>query len=301
MAEQGAKRAVHWTEKLHDFDRRWIFLAMAIAIVTPLLSPLNLPVKPSPMVKNAFYAVDALKEGDVVFMSLDLDPASTPELEPYFRAVALHLKRKNVKLLIATTWYAAPPLVERWIAEVIERPIISEADTDYKGVADRAYKKNVDFVWLGFREGREAVITSIGKSIRKTFDGRAQDGTRLDQVAVMEGIDQLKDVDLTVLVSAGFPGIKEYVQYVQSRYGNPMVGATTAVSTTDLTPYYHAGQLLGLVGGMAASAEYEELVGRRGLGFRGTDALNFGHLVVIIAILFGNFIYFAGRRRRRLA
>ncbi len=300
MVAEGTKRVVHWTEKLHDFDRRWIFLAMAIAIVTPLLRPLNLPVKPSPMVQNAFYAVDALKEGDVVFLSLDLDPASTPELEPFFRAVALHLKRKNVKLLIATTWYAAPPLVERWISEVIERPIIAAGDETYKGVVDRAYKKNVDFVWLGFREGREAVITSIGKSIRKTYDGRAQDGTPFDQVPVMEGIDQLKDVDLTVLVSAGFPGIKEYVQYVQSRYNNPMVGATTAVSTTDLTPYYNSGQLLGLVGGMAAAAEYEELVGRRGLGFRGTDALNFGHLVVIIAILFGNFIYFAGRRRRSL-
>jgi hypothetical protein len=299
MANQERKRPVHWTDKLAEFDRRWIFLAMAIAIVTPLIKPLNLPVKPSPMVQDVFYAVDALEEGDVVFLSLDLDPASTPELEPFFKAVALHLKRKNVKMLIATTWYAAPPLVERWIAETIEQSIIGPDDKDYKGVPDRAYRKNVDFVWLGFREGREAVITSLGKSIRKTFDGTAQDGTPLDQVPIMEGIDALKDVKLTVLVSAGFPGIKEYVQYVQSRYGNPMVGATTAVSTTDLTPYYSAGQLLGLVGGMAAAAEYEELVGRRGLGFRGTDALNFGHMVVILAILFGNFIYFMGLRRRR--
>jgi len=294
-----SKFAPHWTDKLQEFDRRWIFLAMALAIVLPLLKPLNLPVKPSPMVRNAFFAVEALKEGDVVFLSLDLDPASTPELEPFFRAVVLHLKRKNVRLVIATTWYAAPPLVERWISEVIEQPIIGENDTEYKGAPDRAYKKNDDYVWLGFREGREAVITSIGKSIRKTFDGRAQDGTPLSEIPILEGIDQLKDVDLTVLVSAGFPGIKEYVQYVQSRYGNPMIGATTAVSTTDLTPYYNAGQLIGLIGGMAAAAEYEELVGRRGLGFRGTDVLNFGHLVVIAAILFGNFIYFASRRRRR--
>ena len=297
MAEPTSKRPLHWTEKLHSFDRRWIFLAMAFAIVTPLIKPLNLPVKTSPMVENTFFAVDALEEGDVVFLSLDLDPASTPELEPFFRSVALHLKRKNVKLIIATTWYAAPPLVERWISEVIEQPIINEETTGYKGTPDRAYKKNVDYVWLGFREGREAVITAIGKSIHKTFDGRAQDGTPLREIPMMEGITQLKDVDLTVLISAGFPGIMEYVQYVQSRYGNPMVGATTAVSTTDLTPYYNAGQLLGLVGGMAAAAEYEELVGKRGLGFRGTDALNFGHLVVILAILFGNFIYFAGRRR----
>lgn len=297
MAGETEKRPLHWTEKLHSFDRRWIFLAMAFAIVTPLLSPLNLPLKTSPMVESTFFAVDALEEGDRVFLSLDLDPASTPELEPFFRAVALHLKRKNVKLIIATTWYAAPPLIERWLTEVIEQPIIGPDTKGYEGVPDRAYKKNVDYVWLGFREGREAVITSMGKSLSKTFDGRTNDGTPISEIPMMEGIGALKDVNLTVMVSAGFPGIKEYVQYVQSRYGNPMVGATTAVSTTDLTPYYNAGQLLGLVGGMAAAAEYEELVGKRGLGFRGTDALNFGHLVVIFAILFGNFIYFAGRRR----
>jgi hypothetical protein len=275
------------------------FLAMAIAIVIPLIKPLNLPVKPSPMVEATYYTVDALEEGDVVFMSLDLDPASTPELEPFYRAVTLQLKRKGVKLILATTWYAAPNMVETWIRETIEQPIIKPGDPDYKGVPDRAYVKNEDYVWLGFREGRQAAVESIAMSIRDTFDQRAADGTPLDQVAVMNGIDKLKDVDLTVLVSAGFPGIKEYVQYAQSKFDNPMVGACTAVSTTDYTPYVNSGQLLGLVGGMAAAAEYETLVGKRGNAFKGTDALNFGHLVVILAIIFGNFIYFAGRRRRR--
>ena len=78
-----------------------------------------------------------------------------------------------------------------------------------------------------------------------------------------------------------------------------MVGSCTAVSTTDLTPYYDAGQLLGLAGGMAASAEYEKLVGRPGQATEGADVLNVGHLVVILAIVFGNVIFLIDRRRRR--
>ena len=31
----------HWTDRLQDFDRRWIFLMMGFAIVLPLLFPLN--------------------------------------------------------------------------------------------------------------------------------------------------------------------------------------------------------------------------------------------------------------------
>jgi hypothetical protein len=57
-----------------------------------------------------------------------------------------------------------------------------------------------------------------------------------------------------VLVSAGNPGAKEYVQYVGTRNKLPMIAACTAVSTTDLAPYYQTGQLIGLVAGMAGSA-----------------------------------------------
>jgi hypothetical protein len=293
---------MHWTEKLQSFDRRWIFLAMGVAIMLPLIFPLDLPVKPSPMTQKAFYAVEELKAGDVVFVSMDLDPASTPELEPYFKSVMLQLKRKDVKIVFATTWYQAPPLVERWIRENVEQPIapdLGDGTTAYGGLPDRAYKKNVDYVWLGFREGKAAVISAFGSDLRGTFDGHAADGTPLDAIPMMNGKKQLKDFKLIVLVSAGFPGAKEYVQQVQSRYKLKMVGVTTAVSTTDLAPYYQAGQLQGLVGGLAADAEYEKMVGKKGLATQGAGVLNLSHIVVILAILFGNVIYFVGRWRRK--
>jgi hypothetical protein len=47
------------------------------------------------------------------------------------------------------------------------------------------------------------------------------------------------------------------VQFVGTREKLPMVAACTAVSTTDLAPYFQTGQLLGLVGGMAGAAGYE--------------------------------------------
>jgi len=286
-----------WLDKLQSFDRRWIFLIMGVALVIPFLAPLRLPMKETDKTKAAYYAVEELKENDVVFLSLDFDPASKPEMKPYLRAVLLQLKRKNVKLVIGTTWYSAPPLVERYLREFVEQPIVHDGD-DYAGVPDRAYKKNVDYVWLGFREGREAVIASLGKDVWATFDNRANDGTPLEQIPMMRGRKALADFDLIVLVSAGYPGAKEYVQQVQTRYNLRMVASTTAVSITDLTPYYDAGQLIGLVGGMGGAAEYERLVGRPDDGAQGADALNFGYLVVITAIVMGNLIYFVGRRRR---
>lgn len=290
------------SERLQRFDRRWIFLAMGLAIIIPMLLPIGLPIQASPMTKAAFNTVEALDEGDVVFLSLDLDPASTPELEPYFRALILQLKRKNVKIVISSLWYSAPPLIQRWIGESLDRQIITPGgDPKYKGLPDRAYIKNVDYVYLGFREGKQAVIQNLGSDLPKTFDGAAADGTPLAKIPLMNGIRQLKDFKLMILVSAGSPGAKEYVQYVQSTYKLRMVAACTAVSTTDLSPYIQSGQLLGLVGGLSGSAEYETLVGKPGTAVKGADVLNVGHLMVIAAILFGNIIYFMGRRRRAVA
>lgn len=289
----------HWSERLQRFDRRWIFLIMGLAVVLPLFLPLNLPVRPDPMTKAAYNAVESLPDGARVFVSIDVDPASTPELEPFYRAVILHLKRKKARLVFATTWYAAPPLVNRYLRETVDAAIAPPGTDGYDGAPDRAYQRNVDYVNLGFRDGRSAIIQAFGSDLRGAFDNRADDGTPLDQIPMMQGLNKLADFDLIVLVSAGSPGAKEYVQYVGTRNRLPMVAACTAVSTADLSPYFQTGQLIGLVGGMAGAAGYERLVGKPGAGTAGADVLNIGTIVVILAIVFGNVVYFAGRAHRR--
>ena len=56
-----------------------------------------------------------------------------------------------------------------------------------------------------------------------------------------------------------------------------------------------------------AVAEYEIMVAQllgqsttAGLGAKALDALNIGHVVIILTIVFGNVIYFLGRRARRV-
>ena len=292
---------VHWSDRLQRFDRRWIFLIMGLAIVVPLYLPIGFPIKPRPMTKAAFNAVEELKPNDVVLVSMDLDPASTAELEPYYRAVILQLKRKNVKLAFTTLWYQAPPLVERWLRETVDVPIAPAGTPGYVGAPDRAYVRNVDYIYLGFREGKQNIMLGMGADLHHVFDGKTDDGTPLDSIPWMKTSRSLGDFKLMVLVSAGSPGAKEYVQYVQNRYNLRMVAVTTAVSTTDLAPYYQSGQLLGIVAGLSGSAEYEVLVGKPSIGVEGADVLNAGHGVVIVAIVLGNLAYFAGRRRKRKA
>jgi hypothetical protein len=294
MARLGARLA-----RLARFDRRWIFLVMGLAIVVPLYVPIGLPIKPSPMTKAAFNTVEALREGDIVYVSLDLEPASTAELEPYFRALMLQLKRKGVRMVFGTLWYTSPPLAERWLREIVEPPLAPPGTAEYRGAPDRGYVRNVDYVYLGFREGQINAMVGMATDLSRVFDGRTEDGLPLAEVPWLAGVRRLGDVKLLISVSALTPGAKEWVQFVQSRYGIKMVAATAAVSTTDLAPYYQSGQLLGLVAGLSGAAEYEVLVGRPSIGVAGADVLNVSHAVVILAIVLGNVLHLAERRRRR--
>jgi hypothetical protein len=115
----------------------------------------------------------------------------------------------------------------------------------------------------------------------------------------MKEVNDYGDVAMLIDISAGSPGIKEYVQVVQSRYNVKLGGACTAVSGPDYVPYYKSGQLFGLAAGMKGVAEYEKLVERTGSATAGMSAQSAAHLLLIAFIIFGNVTYFLRRRTEK--
>lgn len=283
-------------DKLTQLDRRWIFLAMGIAIVAPLLFPVSMDFQVSPMVRSVYDEVENLPEGSTVFISMDYDPGSQPELEPFTRAVVRHLLRRRAKLVFVTLWPKTPPLVLDLMEDVIQGEYV-EGTGYFEGEPHPDYRYGDDYVYLGFKEGKEIVIAGMGQNIRQMFP-TDYEGTPLSRLGAMEGVDSLKDFPLLINCSAGAPGAREYVQQVVARHDLRFAAATTAVQVTDLTPYY-PNQVFGLVGGMRGSAEYEQLMEYEGPGTKGLNVLTFGQILIIVAILFGNAIYFLNRRRGR--
>jgi hypothetical protein len=274
-------------QRLEYVDRRWLFLVMAVAIVVPLVVAMPLPLYVSAMVQDLYDAIEALPEHSIVLISSDYDPTAKPELEPFHVALLHHLARKKIRMVMISLWPAAPPLTDQVVAEV-------------KLVEEYGYTKGVDFVHLGYKDGRQIVMESMGNSIRGTFP-RDREGNAVESNPLMHEVDDYGDVAMLINISGGSPGVKEYVQVVQSRYGIRMIGACTAVSGPDYVPYYQATpkQLLGLAAGMKGTAEYEKLVGRPGAAMAGMAAQSSSHLLLILFILFGNVMFFLARRERR--
>ena len=273
--------------RLQNIDRRWIFAGMAVSILIPLLFPVPIEFKVDERVEALYASVESLEAGSTVFISADFDPASRPELEPFFRANLHHLFRKDVKIVMATLWEFAPPVI---------LPIVQEIAPQY----GKEYGK--DWIFLGYKPGKELAIKAIGENIPKTFPTDYKQ-TPIGDLAIMRGFKQAKDFAMIVNVSAGFPGTREYVLQIQGQYDLSIASACTAVSGPDYIPFYKAGQLTGLSAGMPGSAQYEKKVfpdgppaGVRLLATQGVNVLNLGHGYVILLILMGNIGYFLTKR-----
>lgn len=270
-------------ERLETVDRRIIFLLILLAVVIPLLFPMGLKIEVSEPVRMFYDAVEKLEPGSYVLISAEYDPSTMPEVYPMNEALVKHLFAKDIKIVSIGLWPQGVSLNQEAMEQAAE-----EFEKEY----------GVDYVNLGYKAGGIVVISAMGEDIPSTFP---QDYALrpIEQYPIMEGIENFDNIDLIVSLSAGDPGVREWVMIAQGRYGKDVIGGVTAVSAPAFYPFLDAGQLKGLIGGMKGAAEYETLLERIGTASAGMDAQSIAHGLIIFFILFANFFYFLNKRRRR--
>ena len=268
--------------RLQNVDRRYIFAAMAVSIFFPLLFPggCETKIRVDKPVQAIYDVIEALPPGSTVMVSANMDPASKPELMPFIEANLEHLFRNKHKVIVTTLWPYAPGVILPALRSI---------------GPEMGAKEGEDWTFLGYKDGKELAMKQMAENMRQAFPVDYF-GNPIDDIPVMDGVQSMQDLALLIDYSAGYPGTKEWVIQVQGQYNIPMISSCTAVQITDYVPYYQAGQLLGLAGGMPGSAQYEHLVGRKGLATQGMLVLNYAHLFIIFAIILGNISYLLARR-----
>ena len=274
-----------WIRRLEQVDRRVIFVLMGLAIILPLYTGWSLQQTPTKPVQDFHAALETLPPGTKIFIADDWDPGSKAELETAAVAVLTHCFRRGLRVIDATQWGTGAIIVN----DTLERVARSMGKT-----------YGEDYVYLGFKEGREVVMQAAAENLRGVYP-RDYRGTPVAKLPILDGIGSLRDVALLVSVSAGYPGTKEWVQQVQRRFNVPMIAICNGVSEPEYQPYYNSGQLRGLVGGLANIAVYERLIGAEGFGTRAMVAQSSGHYMLAALILAGNLFFALSRRRTLLA
>ncbi|HEX7880696.1 MAG TPA: hypothetical protein VF720_14870, partial [Candidatus Eisenbacteria bacterium] len=176
---------MNWMQRLEKLDRRIVFVIMFIAVSIPVLVRLDMPIPSSKEVDDYYDAIEKLPDGSAVFFPADFDPGSVAELEPMMRTSLRHLFRKDCKVVCFTLWDTGPGIVDAIIRDE----------------AQRAHKEyGVDYVFLGFKAGREVIMVQIANSISGVFP---QDYTGKDtkSLPLMQQVDKLTDTRLIVNIS----------------------------------------------------------------------------------------------------
>lgn len=270
-----------WLGGLQKVDRRWIFGLMGLLVLLPLIVPIGLKLSVSRPVQMFVDAVNSIPNSSTVLMSCDYDPASRPELVPMTQTALRQLWDKNCKIVVTVLWPGGSGIVDQTLRGVAAEPPY------------RNKKYGVDWVNLGYKSGNESVMVLMGQGIASAFptDYTGHPTSDYTVLPIMRNVRDYSSFPMLVNISAGYPGTKEWVQQVNSRFHLPMVSGCTAVSTPEYYPYLQSGQLRGLLGGMAGAAEYELARHEtRGPASRGMDAQSLAHVFVAACIVLGNLV-----------
>ncbi len=291
-----------WITLLLKLDRRWIFLLMGVAVVTPIIFHYRPREFTTPLVQNVFDKIESLPAGARVVLALDFEPGSRPELEPMAKAWLWHCAKRRLKMIIVTTWITAPNMLHA----IIEKALVNEYPE---------LRYGEDYVFLGWQAGLEIVIRSLARNLKETFPTDHY-GASTNELPLTAGLLNFQAVDLILSCSAGHPGTKEWIQYCATPYGIPIATGCTGVQAPLLFPYYPK-QMIGMLGAIKGAAEYEAALATKYPEY-GTDAAGrpreeftqglermgpqlIAHCLILMLIVLGNLLLLADRWRRRAA
>lgn len=229
---------------LQRLDRRWIFLAMLIAVLIPVLTRVTYPETPTAMTSAVFNKIESLPPGSRILLPLDYDPGSEAELGPMAKAVIRHSALKRHKMYFLTLWPTGLPLLERNLRQIIEE--------EFK---EAGLKYGVDYVNLGYVPGEAVAVKLLATDFRKAR-GQDNTGTSLDRLPMMQQVGSAQDMDLIMAISAGYPGAKEWVLFAAIPNRIPLGMGVTGVAAPQMYPYY-PNQVVGLITAIKGAAEYE--------------------------------------------
>lgn len=281
---------------LLGLDRRWIYLFVLVSLITPIIVPIGLPVTTTESTRKAFEFVEALKPGDVVWISFDYGPSSAPENDPMAEAFMRQCFLKKVKVIVCALY----PLGGLGLANSAVARVVAE-------VPGLTY--GVDYVNLGYKDGAAAVMRRLGDNIGEAFPTDVS-GKPIEQLPMMKGIHDIHQVAAVFTVATGIIG-EYWITLVHQQFGTPVIIGPTAVSAPKYYAYLNAGQLVGMLSGMKGAAEYEKLLQAKYpqldryyhdtkyfTATKGMDGQTVLHTVILLFIFLGNVAYLRTRGRR---
>jgi len=274
------------TLSISRIDRRYLYLLLFILVSIPFLYPLKLPLTIGVHSRLVYEVTEGLPPGSIVISSVDFGPSTLTENRPHLKAHLFHCKEHELKVVCLAFWISGGPIGHDLLTEVY--------GSDFPNVPE--YGKSI--VYLGYVPGGEVGMQTFGDNT-DLAKGTDHYGTSVGDLPLMQECQSAEDFDLWAEWTSGTPGEQQVIQFVQGRHGGPsavpIVAGSTAVSVPGMMPFYMAGQISGILNGLAGAGEYESLLFvaydypfEQGPGL---DAQSVAHVLIILFVVIGNIGY----------
>ena len=268
-------------DRLLNIDRRIIFIFVFLGVTIPLLVDFSFPIKATDTVRAVYDEIERVAENDgKVLLSFSYGGGSEPELQPMARAILRHLFSKDVEFVAVCLWPDAVGLAQDAL-----QTIAAEYGAEY----------GEDYAFMGYKTGQSVLIINMGQDFRVAFE-TDQAGARTDTLPVTRNVRSLSDFDFVFDFAAGESIDHWWIPFGQEKYKFNLAGGCTAVIAPDLFPFLQSGQLVGMIGGLAGAAEYENLVNHPDVATSGMRPQSVTHVIIIAFIVMANVAFFISRR-----
>ena len=275
-------RARLWKELL----RRFIYLLIALAVIIPLFGGGNWFKEAafSETGKDFYDAIQNLPPDSVVLLAFDYDPFTAAEMDRLAGPILWHLMDRQARLMAVSLLPTGPVVAENLLDRMAEE--------------HGRYQYGQNYVNLGYIPGQAAAPNELASNLRALLpqDYRQQ---KLDELPVMQDVNGIQDVDLLIEFAAQYSTLQWWIEQAGSLYQIKVMAAVSAAVEPMARPYYHSGQLEGLISGLPGAAQYETKTSKwPSLAIASVDAQSMAHLAMVALIILGALSSLVSPRRK---
>jgi len=260
--------------KIPELKSQYIWLVALILFLIPAVNPLGAPFAMSDVTVKIYDLMQSLPEKSIVVMGGASVFAFDIESSPGMIACLKQMAARHLRL--------------------VTFPLGTEAAQYHKFCIDAArvdqkyggpWKYGVDYVLLPYTPGGSAALISFLKSVEATVTLDIN-GVPINQLPLMRDFHSYKDIAVWMCPHWGFIDI---IRYATGECGVISVSFAQSAAYATFSPYMMAypGKVY-MTNGYVGGAQYERLVGIKGLGHKVVDSYSLISVLIPALIILGN-------------
>ncbi len=282
-------------ERMQEIDPRYLYAALIVFIVVPLLFGTTIPGIPSDAARQGYQTVETIaKEKPDTPVLISADWSASTRGESHWQSIAIlrQIMRDHLKFALISFDARNPSLEKADIATVSDELVKNHT-------LAHPYVYGVDYCFWGYKPSGatpqilKGIVNDVPGTIKVDYRG-----TPFSQLPCMNGIHTVDDFSI-IFLEASTSSLDSWLQFVVKNGNPPLIYFPTSVMAPEGYPYLQSHQIAGMVTGVKGAGDYEQLEHVNGFGRKISTALSLVYFLILLLIVIGNVGYYGLKQSQR--